>query len=244
MIVILTDFGNSEYVGTMKLKIKDICPDAEILDLCNHVTPHAIKEGAWILYHNYAGSESKIYLCVIDPGVGSERQALAVKSTHHYFVGPDNGVLWPSIKDDGLVKAVALPIGDASKTFHGRDLFAPAAALLEKGYPLEKLGTETEIKEKLEFYREGRDGEIVKIDSFGNIVTTLPHTDAEKYKVITESNELSLSFYSTYASAPEDKLFLIEGSNNSLEISIKNGSAQAVLNQKIGNKIRIEGQKS
>lgn len=240
MIVILTDFGNSEYVGAMKLKIKDIYPDAEILDLCNHVTPQSVKEGAWILYHNYAGSESKIYLCVIDPGVGSERQALTVKTTHHYFVGPDNGLLWPSIKDDGLVKAVALPVEDASKTFHGRDVFAPAAALLEKGYPWEKLGTETEIRETLEFYREGRNGEIVKIDFFGNIVTNLPHTGVQKYSVKTESNKLCLSFCSTYASAPEDELFLIEGSSNSLELSIKDDSAQAVLNQKIGDKIRIE----
>jgi len=240
MIIILTDFGNSEYVGSMKLKIKDICLEAEIIDLCNHITPQSVKEGAWILFNNYAGKESKIFLCVVDPGVGTERQALAVKTTNHFFVGPDNGLLWTSINEDGIVKVVQLPIDGASNTFHGRDVFAPAAAMLEKGVPIEKLGPETTIKEKLEFYREGRKGEIVKIDSFGNIVTNLPHTGVLKYQVKTGSKSLLLPFFPNYSSAPDNELFLIQGSANTLEISIKNGSAQNLMNQKIGDKLEIK----
>src|SRR3989344_1101814 len=133
MIVILTDFGHSEYLGVMKGVIYSIKKNTKIVDLSNFVSRHSIKEGAWILYNNYRHfPKNAIFLCVVDPGVGSERQCLAVKTRNYFFVGPDNGLMYKAILEDKVIAAVKLSAKNASMTFHGRDVFAKAAAMLEK----------------------------------------------------------------------------------------------------------------
>src|SRR3989344_9383571 len=174
MIVILTDFGHSEYLGVMKGVIYSIKKNTKIVDLSNFVTHHNIKEGAWILYKNYRYfPKNTIFLCVVDPGVGSKRQCMAVKTRNYFFVGPDNGLMYKSAAEDKIISVVKLPTNNASMTFHGRDVFAKAAAQLDKGAKIETLGNKTTIKTKLDFYIKGREGEIVRIDNFGNIITDL-----------------------------------------------------------------------
>lgn len=242
VIAIVTDFGQSEYVGIMKGVILQHAPRAVIVDLYNEVEAQSVREGAWVLYTAYrhfpAGT---VFLCVVDPGVGSDRQALAVRTRRYFFVGPDNGLLYPAIEDDGIEEAVALPVPPgASATFHGRDVFAPAAAQLEAGAALTDLGEPTQVRVPLTFHRQGREGEIVRVDRFGNIITNLPHTGQDQYRVSVESYRRIMPFVRTYAEAPRGKLFVIEGSAGTLEISLKNGSAWSVMDVPLGGRITIE----
>ena len=240
MIVILTDFGHSEYLGVMKGVIYSIKKSTKVVDLSNFVTHHNIKEGAWILYKSYRHFPKKtMFLCVVDPGVGSRRQCLAVKTKNYFFVGPDNGLMYKAIFEDGFVAAVKLPVKNASMTFHGRDVFAKAAAMLEKGMKIGLLGEKTTIKTKLDFYLKGREGEVVRIDNFGNIITNLSSLNKKSYRVKAGHFNQELSFYKTYESAPPNRLFLIKGSPNTLEISVKNSKASKKLRLKIGDKIEI-----
>jgi hypothetical protein len=224
----------------MKGIIYSMCTHAITVDLCNKVQPQNIREGAWILLKNYRYfPKGTIFLCVVDPGVGSERKAVAIKTKNYFFVGPDNGLLYPATEEEGIKKIIELSVEDASLTFHGRDVFAKAAAQLEKGVSLEELGEKTNLNTKLEFHLKGREGEIVRIDHFGNIITNIPHNGRKGYYVEHNNFKKKLKFYRTYAIAPAGKLFLIEGSSDTLEISIKNSSAVKKFKAKTGDKIKI-----
>lgn len=240
MIVTLTDFGNSEYLGVMKGVIYAISKNAKIIDLYNFVNHQNIKEAAWILYKNYKYfPKNSIFLCVVDPGVGSERNCIAIKTKNYYFVGPDNGLMYKAADDDKIIYVVKIPVGNSSKTFHGRDVFAKAVAILDKGEKIEKLGEKTKIKVELDFFLKGRLGEVVRIDHFGNIITNLSSLKKKEYTVKAKNIHQKLRFFETYQSALLNKIFLIKGSADTLEISIKNSSASRKLNLKIGDKIEI-----
>lgn len=243
MIVILSDFGNSEYLGIMKGVIYSIYNKAKIVDLYNNINPHNIKEAAWILLNSYKYfPKNTIFLCVVDPGVGSKRNCLAIKTKNYYFIGPDNGLLYPTIKQNKTQKIIKLSTKGASKTFHGRDVFAKAAAKLEKGTKIEKLGkiiNKNKLK-KLEFHLNKRRGEIVRIDNFGNIITNLKSLNKKQYYIKIKKIYKKLNFYNTYEEAPENTLFLIGGSSKTLEISIKNKKAIDKLKVEIGNSIEIK----
>ncbi len=241
MIAILTDFGYSEYLGVVKGVIYSANQNSKITDLYNSVDPQNIKEAAWILYKNYKYfPKNTIFLCVVDPGVGSKRQCLAVKTKNYYFVGPDNGLMYKAAFEDKIISAVELPVKNASMTFHGRDIFAKAAAQLEKGTNIEKLGQKTAVKTKLDFYLKGREGEVVRIDNFGNIITNLSSLNKSSYQVRTKNFNQKLKFYDTYELSAPKNLFLIKGSSNTLEISIKNSNTSKKLKLKVGDKIKIE----
>ena len=236
MIALLTDFGQSEYVGIMKGVILQKAPHAQIIDLYHGVEPQHVRQAAWLLLQNYRRfPEGTIFLAVVDPGVGSERQAVAVKTSHYTFIGPDNGLLHPACHDDGLLETVALPTAGASATFHGRDVFAPAAGMLDAGAAFPSLGRATELREAISFVWDGREGEVVHIDHFGNIITTLLSLGKQAYLV----NGQEMPFYATYAEAPSGMPFLITGSSNTLEISVRGGSAKEKLNIGIRDKITI-----
>lgn len=240
MIVLLTDFGESEYVGVMKGVIYSIVRDAVIIDLCHSISPGEIIEGSWILKNNYKYfPEGATFCCVVDPGVGTERAAIGVKTDRFYFVGPDNGLLWETAAEQEIIdmRQIATPEG-ASRTFHGRDVFAKAAANVDLGN-FETIGEKIEGIEKLEFYKKGREGIVVRIDGFGNVVTNLEKQKKDKYSVEIDGKEYTMEYCPTYYAAKENELFLIEGSNNTLEISLKNGNANNTLGVKAGKKIRI-----
>ena len=241
MIAILTDFGNSEYLGVMKGVIYSVNENSKIVDLYNFINPQNVKEGAWILCNNCKYfPKNTIFLCVVDPGVGSKRQCLAVKTKNYFFVGPDNGLMYKAAAEDKIIYVAKLPTKYASMTFHGRDVFAKAAAMLEKGIKIENLGKKTSIKSKMDFYLKGSLGEIVRIDYFGNIITNLSSLGKNAYNVKAKNFSQKLYFYRTYAKAPPKKIFLVKGSSNTLEVSIKNSSASKKLKLKAGDKIEIK----
>jgi len=240
MIVLLTDFGLGEYVGVMKGVIYNVNPNTTIVDLCHDISPQSIIEASWILRNNYSYfPDGSVFCCVVDPGVGSERKAVAVKTKRSYFVAPDNGLLWETLKEQDIIEIRELAVHEnASRTFHGRDLFAKAAAEIDLGR-FENLGRKIETIEKFEFNLKDREGIVVRIDRFGNIITNLPSSHKEAYSVETADNKYQMNFYPIYDAAAENDLFLIEGSCNTLEISLKNNNANKKLNLKPGARIKI-----
>jgi len=240
MIVLLTDFGQSEYVGVMKAVIYSIDNDAKIVDLCHEISARNIIEASWLLKNNYKYfPKGAVFCCVVDPGVGTERKALAVQTDKYYFVAPDNGLLWKTLKERKVVEIRQIPIPEnASRTFHGRDVFAKAAANINKG-KFDYLGEEITEIEKLELYHSEGEGLIVRIDRFGNIVTNLPKQDKDEYYVEINDKKGAMRYYPNYHSARDNELFLIAGSCNTLEISLKNASAVEKLPARTGNRIKI-----
>ena len=240
MIALLTDFGQSEYVGVLKGVIYSVNPEAQVVDLCHEVSPQSIIEAAWILRNNYAYfPRGTVFCCVVDPGVGTARRALAVKTEDYFFAAPDNGLLWETLNLCGRVDARVIPVGaDASRTFHGRDVFAGAAARIDKGGFGEFAEPAGEIA-RLEFHSTGREGMVVRIDRFGNIVTNLPRLDKKRYAVGAGGREWSMAYHATYEGAREGEPFVIEGSCGTLEISIRNGDANGLLGLEAGDIVTI-----
>ena len=240
MIVLLTDFGQSEYVGVMKGVIFNLYKTGNIVDLCHNISPGNIIEAAWILSNNYQYfPEGSVFCCVVDPGVGTSRKAISVRTKKYYFIGPDNGLLWETLKRQKVIDIRILEIPeDASRTFHGRDVFAVAAANIALGR-FETVGVETQDIEKLELFSNENEGIIVRIDTFGNIITNIPYRYQDSYEVEIGQKHLSMNFYPNYALANENELFLIEGSNKTLEISLKNAGANDILPVKTGQRVII-----
>ncbi len=255
MIILLTDFGQSEYVGVMKGVIYSIDHRAQIVDLCHSVSSQNIIEASWILKNSYKYfPKGSVFCCVVDPGVGSQRRALAVKTTHYYFVAPDNGLLWESLKEQEVIDIREIPMWhghpgrdfmgwkpmppDASHTFHGRDMFAPATANISLG-KFDELGEKVGQIEKLELYQDSGRGLVVRIDSFGNIITSVPRQGNGCYSVKIGEKIYQMDYRENYSAAKQGELFLIEGSNRTLEISLKNGSANGTLHLKTGTPIEI-----
>jgi S-adenosylmethionine hydrolase len=240
MIVLLTDFGQSEYVGVMKGVIYSIDCNAKIVDLCHDVSAQSIIEASWLLKNNYKYfPKGSVFCCVVDPGVGTERKALAVQTDSYYFIAPDNGLLWETLKEQNIGQIRQIPVPeDASRTFHGRDVFAKAAARIDKG-GFEDVGEIIEEIERLELYQSGGEGLVVRIDMFGNIITNLPKRDKNEYYVEINGKKGAMKYYPDYSTAKDNELFLIVGSCNTLEISLKNGSANDKLRVKTGEKIKI-----
>jgi len=240
MIILLTDFGPGEYVGVMKGVIYSIDHRAQIVDLCHSVSSQNIIEASWILRNNYKYfPEGSVFCCVVDPGVGSKRKALAVKTGRYYFVAPDNGLLWETLKEQEVIDIREIPIpSDASHTFHGRDVFAPAAAKIGLG-KFDQVGEKVGQIERLELYQDSGRGLVVRIDSFGNIVTNIPKQGNGRYSVKIGEKIYQMNYRENYFAAEQGELFLIEGSNRTLEISLKNGSANEKLFAKAGQIVEI-----
>lgn len=202
IITLLTDFGLEDpYVGLMHGVIYTINPEAKLVDLTHSIQPQRVEQGAFLLSTSYRYfPPSTVHLVVIDPGVGTSRRAIAVQIQEvGTFVGPDNGIFWQIIENEfakgAAISCVELAnpeyrLSQVSSTFHGRDIFAPAAAYLSKGVPLEKLGPiisryhlvmqASEVPQwQIETSRKGKSllrvqGHIMHIDHFGNLITNLP----------------------------------------------------------------------
>jgi len=243
MIVLLTDFGESEFVGMMKGAILSINSSTRIVDLTHSITPQCIREGAWVLLQSYRSfPKGAIFVCVVDPGVGASRDAIHVKTEHYSFIGPDNGLLFPATKEDGLQLVEVLKVNkNASRTFHGRDVFARAAGYLTRDALSDHVErSKPDLAISLEFHLDGREGEVVRIDRFGNIVTNLPPTDEATLHFVTNGLDRIIAQCKTYTEGPDDDIFAITGSAGTLEISRKNGSAIDEVEIAVGHHILLE----
>jgi len=255
-IALLTDFGTKDnYVGVMKGVILNINPKVNLVDITHEISPQNVWEAGFLLYKSFKFfPKNTIFLVVVDPGVGSKRKALAIKTKNYYFVGPDNGVLSLAVKEDGLRKAVSLEnkkyfLREVSSTFWGRDVFSPVSAYLSKGISIDKLGRVcNKIKElkipSPQIKGSILSGRVIYIDRFGNLITNINLKD---FKDFTKNKEFIFKiksknitkFYPYYQKAKSDELFLCEGSFGYLEVSLKNKSASSFLKAKIKDKVKL-----
>ncbi|MHA2499282.1 MAG: SAM hydrolase/SAM-dependent halogenase family protein [Candidatus Hodarchaeales archaeon] len=244
-IVLLTDFGESEYVGIMKGVIRQNAPRGDIIDLTHSIMSHEIIEAAWVLYKSYRFFPDQSTFCVVvDPGVGTSRQAVVIRTRKYYFVGPDNGVLWQSATEDGVKEVVLLNTENTSPTFHGRDVFAPVAACLDAGIAhLPSLGKATELQQKLELNPlTPNSGMVVRIDQFGNIITNLPKPavlENLELQLRQMAKSIKIDFFRTFAEGPSNKPFAIIGSAETVEIVLRNGRAADILGIRPGESVEL-----
>jgi S-adenosyl-L-methionine hydrolase (adenosine-forming) len=246
IITLLTDFGTTDhYVAELKGVLLTQAPGVTLVDITHSVSPGDVRSGAYLLgrtWHRFPSDT--IHMVVIDPGVGTSRAALALSAAGHSFVGPDNGVFTP-VMQDIPVETVMLPTPeDASPTFHGRDLFAPAAAALACGTPLRAIGKPfTGIPERLAYttpHYEGKTiiGEILYIDRFGTLITNLTAELVPAYARL-EVEDLDIgTLRRTYADVGTGGLLAYIGSAGAIEIAVRNGSAARRLGVGVGASVR------
>ncbi|MEM3550151.1 MAG: S-adenosyl-l-methionine hydroxide adenosyltransferase family protein [Candidatus Bathyarchaeia archaeon] len=257
IITLTTDFGLSDpYVAEMKAVILRINPSALIIDITHQVEKFNIRIGAYVLAAAAPYfPDGTIHVAVVDPGVGTKRKPIIIETSRAHFIGPDNGVLvlaasHMDIKDVYEIKNPKFMLSKVSATFHGRDIFAPAAAYLSKGISPSELGSKIRriVMPKFArptFKRGFLEGEIIYIDGFGNIITnsTAKHLDLlgvkEKIGVKLGRLKLMLKLCRAYADVEVKKPLAIIGSNDFLEISINQGNAAKTFNVKVGDKIRL-----
>jgi len=261
VIALLTDFGTQDiYVGVMKGVIWGICPDAQIADLTHEIPPQDVTAGALALWGAFRFfPKGTVFCAVVDPGVGTERRAIAVQTQEHYFVGPDNGLLWWAVSGNSIVKCVELRNPDyflpkISRTFHGRDIFAPVSAHIAKGVPLENFGPELKVDElvklpplRAEVSENLIRAEVVHIDRFGNAITNLRREDFVKWvsnlgrrSWVAKVHGVNFSrLNSSYAEVPAGEPLLLFNSYDLLEIAVNKGSAAERLGIRKGDVMEI-----
>jgi len=266
VITLTTDFGTGDaYVASMKGVILTINPKAVIVDICHSIEPQNVLQAAFVLstaYHYFP--EATIHLAVVDPGVGSQRKAIILKTPKTFFLAPDNGILSYIIDEfdqapaanpeprklNSKLEAFAITNPDfwhqpISTTFHGRDIFAPVAAHLSLGVPLHKFGDSLSHAYVFPIPRPFRDnqgnfiGRVLHIDNFGNLISNIRNSDLPAEKVTIAISEQQIHGISKFY-AEKEGLAAVMGSSGYLEISLKNGSAAAFLGTKVGDEIRIK----
>jgi S-adenosyl-L-methionine hydrolase (adenosine-forming) len=263
IITLTTDFGLTEhYVGAMKGAILTVNPRATIVDITHEVRPQRIDEGSYLLGAAWPYfPPASVHVAVVDPGVGGERRALAMKTPAGYFVGPDNGVLCCALPDSvrpRSVKPVQMPEGyvtvaitnpaymrhPVSSTFHGRDVFAPVAAHLTLGVDVERLGERVDSMLALPLLKAMRKadggllGRVIHVDRFGNLVTSIRAVDLGGHKVAVEiAGETVHGLASTYGDG-KDLIALIDSSGY-LEVAMPRGDAAALLGAELDSPVSV-----
>jgi S-adenosylmethionine hydrolase len=245
IITLTTDFGTSDhFVGAMKGVILSIAPQAHMVDITHEIQPFEVTEGAFVIAEAYRYfPKGTIHVVVIDPGVGSTRRPILVEMDGHYFVAPDNGVL-SMVFSCGKHKVrhitnEKLFLKPVSRTFHGRDVFAPVAAHLAAGVPAARFGMTINDHLRLALEKPTTKGKkewtgaVLRVDRFGNLVTNLHIDDFPQVK--THAFELKIGRESitrlalTFTECAPDEFFAIVGSSGYLEIATNQGSAAKAL---------------
>jgi S-adenosyl-L-methionine hydrolase (adenosine-forming) len=262
LVTFLSDFGlQDDFVGTCHGVIKRIAPDVEIIDVTHGIPPRQLLQGALVLANTTPYMPVGVHLAVVDPGVGSSRRPLALRSGDgRLFVGPDNGILVPSAERQGGIEAVhelANPqyaLATVSRTFHGRDLFAPAAAHLASGVSLDQLGpplaSDALVQLDLPAAEVGENrirATVLYIDRFGNVQLNLTREDLEQAEVLPGTMlelELGLDRYyavavRTFTDARKGDVILYEDSYRNIALAISGGNAAELFGAAPGQEVRI-----
>ena len=264
VITLLSDFGTAdEYAGVMKGVILSICPSVSIVDITHQVDPQDIPQAAYLIPASYRFfPQGTVHLIVVDPGVGSQRDILAVNYRGHVFIAPDNGVLTLLMnreKSDTIVRVhnAQYFLKPVSASFHGRDIFAPVGAHIANGTELEELGTKIDIKDivlledlNCRLSETGElVGKIISIDHFGNLVTNISQATLERFKDDARLKEVVIRLgrsriqgvSKSYDSVKTGSPVAIFGSRNLLEISLNQGDARTYFKARIGQTVRLNG---
>ncbi len=253
IITLLTDFGYQDpYVGIMKGVVSTINPDAIILDIAHDVPSFSVRHAAFSLFSYYKYyPKNTVHLVVVDPGVGSNRKAIAAKIDGNYYVLPDNGIITYIWKEGEAKEAYSLEnkkyfLLPLSNTFHGRDIFSPVAAYISKGIDIKEFGPKIE-KPVLFSIRSAEKrgnkitGEIIYTDKFGNAVANIPRElfDGESAFYVNIKKQKIYNFAHFYGEYKIKEKFSIFGSTEYLELSMNQGSIVDELKIKIGDPIEV-----
>ncbi len=263
VITFLTDFGlQDDFVGTCHGVIATIAPNARVIDVTHGIRPGHVLQGAIVLANTLPYMPAGVHLAVVDPGVGSGRRALALRDGEgRMHVGPDNGLLLPAAECFGGIDAAhELTAADyslqpVSRTFHGRDLFAPAAAHLAAGVPIEELGPPVDPEELVrvevpqpEVGNNRIRAVVLVVDRFGNLALNLRreqlgHLDlaaGTRVELTSRGERFFAVFARTFADAPRGSVILYEDSYGSLALAVSRGSAAQLLRVEEGSEIMLD----
>jgi S-adenosylmethionine hydrolase len=248
IITLTTDFGLFDpYVGIMKGVILGIAPNVQLVDITHDIRSYDVLEAAFAIETTYRYfPEGTVHLAVVDPGVGSARRPIAAVSHGHRFIGPDNGVLSAIFENEVYhIENNSLFLNPVSRTFHGRDIFAPVAAHLARGIPVQSVGPRI-----FDFVQEplpkpshnGRKliGTVLRIDKFGNVITNLRRIDVGSEFTIRVAGLPITRLCRTFSQAEPGQFFAVEGSTGYIEIALNQGSAAERLGVARGAEIEVE----
>lgn len=251
-ITLLTDFGTADgYAAAMKGVLATIAPDA-LLDDVSHDVPRGDPLAAALVLERYwrIFPPGTVHLVVVDPGVGTERRPMAVGAGGRFVVAPDNGVVSRVLRSAPEWRAVEItgvepPAGTVSETFHGRDVFAPAAARLATGHRLESLGPPLSDPVRLSLPEPTRDGDaargrVIAVDRFGNLVTNIPGSWAAPGATVRMAGREAVLLPS-YGHADPGGLLAVVNSDGRVEVAVRDGSAAAVLGAGVGAAVEMPG---
>jgi len=259
LITLLSDFGFKDpYVAEMKAVILSICPDAYIIDISHEIEKFNIRMGAFVLAQAATYfPEGTIHVAVVDPGVGTTRRPIIIETERSIYVGPDNGLLILAAQNEGIKHVYEISnrkymLKRISRTFHGRDIFSPAAAYLAMGIEPSKFGQEIWDPVKPGFSSpevlEGEvRGEVIHIDGFGNIITNISEktlkaagiSEGRNLHVQLGDKRMVLKLCSSYDEVQRMTPLSIIGGTGFLEISVNRGNASKILNVKIGTPVTL-----
>ena len=249
IITLTTDFGAADtWVGVMKGVILSIFPAARIVDLTHEIPAHDVRAAALALIDAVPFfPRGTVHLAVVDPGVGSDRKALAARKDGHFFVGPDNGVFSGFLPGEYVLELdrPELFLPRVSKSFHGRDVFAPVAARLAEGRSLRDLGSPLADPVLLDLPRAEKHGEtvrgeVVMVDHFGNLITNIPERLLPPSPLSVEVGSEKISgLRLCYEDADPGQCAAIIGSTGRLEIALPRGSAAQLLRAGVGGKVTV-----
>jgi S-adenosyl-L-methionine hydrolase (adenosine-forming) len=253
MITLTSDFGLKDpYVAEMKGVILSINPKAALVDITHEIDKFNIRMAAFILASAAPYfPQGTVHLAVVDPGVGTERRAIVIQTKKAFLVGPDNGVLMIAAQNQEIesihqLSNPNLMLPKTSNTFHGRDIFAPAAAYIDKGVQPSEFGPEIKdpVISQFSTVKHGSDGlrgEVLQIDGFGNIITNVKEENLVKGKLNVKLPKVSLKikFAKKYGEAEPQKPIFLVGSHGFVEIALNQGNAAAKFHVKAGDKIIV-----
>lgn len=263
LITLTSDFEKQAYgIANMEAVIYEICPDAKVIHLMHGIQDFDIITGAWVL-------ESILYfpigyhVCVIDPGVGTKRRALIIKTKRgDFLIGPDNGVLIPAARLLGIKQVVEITnekymLTPVSPVFHGRHIFAPVAAYLASGVSINKFGNNIPLESlMLAPYEEAliKDNKIIatviQINKYGSLRLNILHKEFDKLSVplgkdvelVLKNRQITIPYYETFAQIAKDKALILKDDFGRMEIAINRSNFSKKYNIKLGDKIIIESE--
>ena len=261
LISLLTDFGLVDpFVAEMKAVILSICPRARILDVSHGITEFDVGMGAFILVEAAPSfPRGTVHVAVVDPGVGSGRRAIVIKGKRSTYLGPDNGILIPSATMEGIegvfeISNQSIMRREISCTFHGRDVFAPAAAHIACGYRPEACGPSISDFVRSPFHDPVMVGgkvtcEVLHVDRFGNVAINIPYPLLEqlqfrvgqKVTLSVHGRSARAKFVRTFSDLNRNYVGLMLGSHGFLEIACRESSAAKHLRIRRGNVVRVSG---
>jgi S-adenosylmethionine hydrolase len=264
IITLITDFGHKDaYTAMMKGVILSINKNAVLVDITNSINTGSIFQAASILKETYRYfPEGTVHVAVVDPGVGGKRKPMAFETEGHFFVGPDNGLFWPILEEAEHPAPVELTeekyfLKHITKTFHGREIFAPVAAHISMGIDINQLGITLPEPVGLNIphpYISGNSllGEIIRVDNFGNIISNISNKDLDDFlensPAVISIGDLKIEGISKiYNDVEEGKLLALLNSSNLLEIAVNLGRASEYIgmepNDILGTVVKVKKQK-